>query len=89
MYPRNLQPFAAIGFTGPAGHAVATVKVGHNGHGFADGKGCVAVNSNQFARQFVAQYARLAEIRLRTIESMQISATDAHTPDADQSLSGL
>src|SRR5690606_30722340 len=88
MYAIYLHVYTTIGFTLPAGDAIATVKVRLYRYQFPHLKAMPRRNIQHFSGELVAEYARIVKIGLYAREGMQVRATDTDLTDLQQCFGG-
>jgi hypothetical protein len=71
----------AIGLSIAAGNAFTTTEIGDEGERLARYKFTCTVCLYKICCQLMTEYARIIEIGLSTLESMQVSAANTDTPD--------
>jgi hypothetical protein len=88
MYAAYLDGRAAVGFTGPAGDAMATGEIGDDGDRLAGLETGGLIEVHEIAGQLVTQDTGIAEKGLCAFISMEIGTADADTADPDDGMPG-
>ena len=81
MNSTNFQTCAAVCFTRTACDATATAKIWKECKGLSFAESLNAINIDEFAGEFMAEYSWIIKIWLRTLERMQIRSADPYALD--------